>query len=238
MADILEYSARPKRTFAVGVVIAAVACAVGIWAGGRYLLNKPRVKALVVQHQAAAHHDDEEEVVYEDDPVRAQKLRATGKYNTIAEVAVVRKPPDEWGQLKLPNVAKGSSSLFLHARKAVGGEDRIVNVYIPGTGEGLRVRDVQIRGTVLRPGSWTEEVSDRTHRWPRPRPLALTVRMGETLTVFAGQPDPADASHFTMRYRTTSGTGTVDGWLMRDDTVRWAVRDGPIKEAEKEAANE
>ncbi len=45
--------------------------------------------------------------------------------------------------------------------------------------------------------------------------------------MFAGQPDPADASHFTIKYEIDHGPGTIDGWLQPDDTVKLQIRDGP-----------
>jgi hypothetical protein len=50
------------------------------------------------------------------------------------------------------------------------------------------------------------------------------------LRLYAGQPDPVDSSHFTIPYETTSGRGTIDGWLQADDTVKMQVRDGPAKQ--------
>ena len=46
--------------------------------------------------------------------------------------------------------------------------------------------------------------------------------------VFAGQPDPADASRFTIAYEWPDGVrGTIDGRLLDDDTVDLTVRPGP-----------
>jgi hypothetical protein len=63
---------------------------------------------------------------------------------------------------------------------------------------------------------------------------------GAHLRVFAGQVDPADASHFSLRYAIDDREGTIDGWLRdrldkkadiwgRDKTewVEFSVRDGP-----------
>lgn len=49
-------------------------------------------------------------------------------------------------------------------------------------------------------------------------------------TLFAGQPDAQDESHFTMSYECDRQRGTIDGWLMNDDTVKLEVRDGPLRD--------
>jgi hypothetical protein len=54
----------------------------------------------------------------------------------------------------------------------------------------------------------------------------MSVPIG-SLRFFAGQPEPDDESHFTIRYETTEGSGTIDGWLMPDDSVKFQIRDGP-----------
>jgi hypothetical protein len=46
-------------------------------------------------------------------------------------------------------------------------------------------------------------------------------------TLYAGQADPNDASHFTFRYVAKDGTGTIDGWLLDNDKVRFRALDGP-----------
>ena len=45
--------------------------------------------------------------------------------------------------------------------------------------------------------------------------------------LFAGQPDPLDGSHFTIRYETDLGPGTLYGWLLSDGHLWLEVRDGP-----------
>jgi len=45
--------------------------------------------------------------------------------------------------------------------------------------------------------------------------------------VEAGQPDPMDASHFTIAYQWPDGVrGIIDGWLQDDDDVKLSVRPG------------
>ena len=45
--------------------------------------------------------------------------------------------------------------------------------------------------------------------------------------IFAGEPDAADESHFTIPYDVDGTPGLIDGWLDPYDKVRMQVRDGP-----------
>jgi hypothetical protein len=46
----------------------------------------------------------------------------------------------------------------------------------------------------------------------------------QSLRVFAGQLDPTDESHFTIRYDADGKSDILDGWLMPDDTVKLELR--------------
>jgi hypothetical protein len=53
---------------------------------------------------------------------------------------------------------------------------------------------------------------------------------GKKSRLFFGQPDPSDASHFTIKYEMDDKPGMIDGWLQSDDTVKLQIRDGPAAE--------
>ena len=59
-------------------------------------------------------------------------------------------------------------------------------------------------------------------------PGTLTIQYRKQLRVFAGQPDPADASHFTFDYVLDGTPGTIDGWLKPDNSVRLVPRAGKV----------
>ncbi len=50
---------------------------------------------------------------------------------------------------------------------------------------------------------------------------------------YAGQPDPNDPSHFTIRYEVNDQPGTIDGWLHFGSVVELKVRDGPATQPAK-----
>lgn len=59
-------------------------------------------------------------------------------------------------------------------------------------------------------------------------PATIIVPYHAPLTLFAGQPDPQDQSHFTIAYTAGSTRGTIDGWLANDDSVKVQPHDGPL----------
>ena len=54
---------------------------------------------------------------------------------------------------------------------------------------------------------------------------APPVDYGNVLRVFAGQPDPADPTHFTIPYELDGRGGVIDGWL-KDDRIELRPREG------------
>jgi hypothetical protein len=50
-----------------------------------------------------------------------------------------------------------------------------------------------------------------------------------TVTLYPGQPDPKRANHFTIRYETDQGGGTIDGWFKYEGYLVVEVRDGPAQ---------
>ena len=54
---------------------------------------------------------------------------------------------------------------------------------------------------------------------------ARSLRDGADMTVFAGQADPDDASHFTIAYGLGDAGGMIDGWL-HDDGIQLKPREG------------
>ena len=77
---------------------------------------------------------------------------------------------------------------------------------------------------VVRPASMGSNPSVTRTRWT---PADAAPPFGG-LTLYAGRPDLADDSHFTIAYAIPAGKGTIDGWLLSDDMVKFEVRDGPM----------
>jgi hypothetical protein len=118
---------------------------------------------------------------------------------------------------------------FMHERISPAGHRRLVVVhYFPerdtftaGFIEGYNYSTTAITpGTILDAPTVAQRmyVIDVMSSWPRLPPL---VRM------YAGQPDPADASHFTIRYQMWGQEDVLDGRLKDDDSVTLTPRHTP-----------
>ncbi len=122
--------------------------------------------------------------------------------------------------------AKWPAIIFAHQLKNSSGESRIVMVSVVEWRDGNAIADFH-------------PVSERCislldliapSQIPQPSGFNLTGTLpSEGSKLFAGQPDLADDSHFTIDYEVKDQRGTIDGWLMPDNSVKIEPRDGPLK---------
>jgi hypothetical protein len=124
----------------------------------------------------------------------------------------------------LPGTA-GSKTLFLHARRANGAR-RVVVVTVLGRTIDPRVFHSPgaslCNASVYSMASIRADPTLKSSRHFALYPLPLTP-LGK-LKLYAGQADPADESHFTIDFETQGVRGTIDGWLLPDDTVILQIR--------------
>lgn len=131
-----------------------------------------------------------------------------------------------WGYIRQGvNNAPIRTGAFLHARQAKGSPERLVAiVFLERQNAPTEDRLLEINALVWRPATWSPgsrlELAGLSTR-------VFTKIDRRRVHLFAGQPDPADASHFTLRYDIDGQPGTIDGWLDSFDRVRLQVRDGP-----------
>ena len=126
------------------------------------------------------------------------------------------------------DIPQGSGPVFLHARRAGSGPQRLVVVKTDVMRNFRRLRgtipDRLLDVSVVWPATVRSGANLTRSLWEPPRGSPAF----GTLTLYAGRPDPADDSHFTIDYQTPDGRGTIDGWLQPDDMVTLTVRDGPL----------
>jgi hypothetical protein len=121
------------------------------------------------------------------------------------------------------------SIIFLGQRISPGGNHRLVCLrYHPEsqwfTGRFFPQHNVEI--TCTYPGTLT--------KWPSAHMqgaaysiLLQTPKIPPRVRVYAGQIDPKDASHFTIRYEMWGQSDFVDGWLSDNDAIRLVQRNPP-----------
>ena len=134
-----------------------------------------------------------------------------------------------------------NQSTFCHSRTSKSGHRRLV--VCGGDNHGVLIAVVIDTGSFSVP---PKELSTTGVDVPRPwkpyevlkaqRPgafdlLSFLSDNHPIYTLYAGQPDPKDASHFTFRYVAKGGEGTIDGWLLDNDKVRFRALDGPCRQS-------
>jgi hypothetical protein len=116
----------------------------------------------------------------------------------------------------------------VHGRRAPGGKETVVAIgfnalsFMEGSNTPFRVQVTRNRAALMSlfyRASWDAFG------------FRFIIDPAQPLTLYAGQADPADESHFTIDYATRAGRGTIDGWLLADDTVKLQVRSGPAADS-------
>jgi hypothetical protein len=167
-------------------------------------------------------------VTYTTDPTAADRLCAEGQYLRIAiELPDAARILPPWQALaQRIGVTGEGRAIFCHARRSPAGHERLVVVtsVISGIplGHVIKLASGAVPCVVLR----SSELSIR------PWPTHTVLDKWETMpvTLYAGQADQQDASHFTIGYSCAKGTGVMDGWLLDDDRLRFRALSGPCKQ--------
>jgi hypothetical protein len=133
----------------------------------------------------------------------------------------------EFYALFSPPGRKVQGTVFLHEMRRPDGERRLVALEASNVNNGWHDR---LGGRI----AFEYHVFAPASPWRRATllanaPLNLSIPYqdgaGVHLQVLAGQPDPADAAHFTLKVRNGPRSITFDGWLGPDDTLLLEPRD-------------
>jgi hypothetical protein len=239
----LEYAPRARfhqrRWFrrALWGIVAAVVLASAAYFADPVVV---RLRLLSAQREAMAISYPSTQVAWEEAPARIAAWTAgarsgpgwatlTGTQGGLLAAYVA--PPAFGRVLMMPKSPGGGvAQLYVGARDGGAGR-RLVAVCVEGVPyrfmrpAGAPLGIDTLRVVVMRPAALTSPPMFYADSWADPDVLDR-VPAG-TLRFYWGQPDPADASRFTIAYETTTGKGTIDGRLMADDTVRLKRVDGP-----------
>jgi hypothetical protein len=121
-------------------------------------------------------------------------------------------------QVMSKSLGPKTPTIFLHERISPAGHRRLV-----------RVESIMSNALSL-PYGLTADLYQPATVWRdakllgRPQLLNYSGRF-VSAELFFGQPDPADASHFTIDFEVEGRKGVIDGWLRDDDTVQLKLRD-------------
>jgi hypothetical protein len=251
LSGTLHYaSRRPRRHWAALVLAVAGSLILGFAVYRVVTTIGPRLPFLAAQRKCMKLTFPPDQVAYEEDHEAAKKLSngyPTGagwttlisqeKNGTILAFYLDPVELHQLNQFIQPNFYPGVLNLdpfpyflFLHARQAKGGPERLVHIGVsrlfsirggadgplsPGRSAEREVLQWEVvqPGTLFKPsthlksGSW----GDATLQINMPKPLRL----------YAGQIDPVDESHFFITGGTPRGPVQIDGWLQNDDTIQF-----------------
>jgi hypothetical protein len=156
-----------------------------------------------------------ERVVFDNDPSEAARLIGTGHFMEVS--ANYKDSPGLNGAIRFFSLGGGfdyNDALFLHARRAQGRRELHL-VQVAGAGAIERSPSgcvISIAGICFPPEGVPVPKGALS-----PRPQTVFIPPGGRLRIFAGQPDPADDAHLTIRYEVNGMPGLIEGWL-RDDS--------------------
>jgi len=210
-----------------------------------------QARLLYWQRQCLRYTAPANQIVYEEDPVNAAKLMATdaqyapyplkrrtqSESFTAAPVNAAAYVPACWARFEsasnpLVSLQLGrayGAIVFLHERVAPSGHRRLVSVrYFPDI-------DTFVAAFINGYNYSTETITAATLRsppTPAMRAYAIDVLSGyprhpPMVRMYAGQIDPNDPSHFTIRYEMWGQTDTLDGRLDDNDDVTLTPRKLP-----------
>lgn len=165
------------------------------------------------------------QIVYEEDPAGAARLLALGggylpPRSPIFDGGVPPwwHPPACYRPGALPSLGfspRYDSVAFTHARRFSGEPERLVVVEIASARQGAAGHTVVLTCFVLQPA--TGQIGSRVTRSAAPHSsVDFNLAAGRRLRAFAGQADPDDTSHFTIKVEIDGARRTIDGWLLRD----------------------
>lgn len=208
-----------------------------------------QTKILYWQRQCLNYSAGPEKIVYEEAlPAAERLLSQDSQYSRLGIVQSGRNDladaaqslPECWERLfatthgmpyPTPPLFRNwilGAIVFLHERTAPNGRQRLVCIaLVHSNGDfadcstGLRsYKATTIQSTKLPfPANRISESCGSAREilsWPEPQ-----------IRIYAGQPDPADASHFTIRYEMWGQSDILDGWLRDDDSVTLTPRKMP-----------
>ena len=127
---------------------------------------------------------------YDNDPADRARLLSTGKYMAL-KYAVAPKSSEASNMTM--GMGDGNGNNFLHGRTIPGGNERLVDVEVAGFGGSVDLRSGS------RPVSFWGDEGERFH-FSRIAGVSLWMHADDRdrVIVWAGQPDPADRSRFTI----------------------------------------
>lgn len=228
--------------FVISLSIAAITTAVG-WLWGQEVWQ--HVQLLHYQRQCLSHVAPTEQLVFDTDVAHRVKYGSLEAYEAgappqpFSTVGASGSVESAWTAFE--TVRSGApfadATVFIHARRAcAGSEQRLVVVEVHYLSLMCFGPQAMFKATALDPASLFSGATETNPAGNKYlHELDHFYEPGERLQLFAGQPDPDDASHFTIQYTRRPRradydlVGTIDGWLKPDGRVILEINRKPLR---------
>jgi hypothetical protein len=228
---------RLRRIWRVALtLLVAVAAIAGInWGPALYR----QASYLYWQRQCMKTREPDDRLVFESDPVLAARMVAgDGRYHFPVRTLFERQgPPRGWGppayyrpsafeRAAIPHSIGVDGVAFLRGIRPPGETERLAVCLIgcgPTEVDGRYLCVISMSLWALaswKPGSVVTGGRNSSS-------VLVWVLRGERLRIYAGQLDPADASHVTIPYEINGVRGTIDGRIAASGIPELTIRDGP-----------
>ena len=245
----LNYGSAPpgwrKIVRRLSLALAFVTMAVCVWQWGPNAWRQARL--LYWQRQCMTFSAPADMVVYEEEPGAVARLLHVPAYTpyvppsfsqsaSTAQAAAFE--PSCWTTLNsvLPPLMRAyvrgygiGAFIFLHERISPGGHRRLVCLNYAPDRTNLSpsfVNGFNYWSWAFSPATWTTTLTgkDRVYGYDI---MTSTPLHPPLVRIFAGQPDPNDPSHFTIRYQMWGQEDVLDGRLLDNDDVSLTPRHLP-----------
>jgi len=205
-----------RRVF-LALALMAIVAAAARWGRPAY----DRAALLYHQHACMNYLAPADQVVFDSDPAHAVSL-ATDPDFVLSGGCAFRRSPNDWQPFKLTPAwmpPTQQAMIFLHERRAAGGMPRLVAIERDAGPDCLA-----FSASVFEPMGIRRPLNLKAVT------AGMSSDVGDTTThpdtrFFAGQPDPIDPSHFTIRYERAGATHLIDGYLLTDNSITLTQRD-------------
>ena len=217
----LDYAPKPAALRSARMRRAALVAGVLVLLVGIAWLTPRAFRRLQIAHwqrQCLAYVAPPDQVIHETDPAEIPRLLAPPlNYSGSLATGQAFLIPPAYRNLY---VSQSVGTAFLHERATPQGQRRLVAVDL--FGGGMQPNNAMtLNANVIDPATTSSRSMLTITRGDG---TTITLQRGETLRVFAGQPDPVDPSHFTIDYVLNGTRNTLDGWLVDDGIVRIETR--------------
>lgn len=225
----LDYAKRPslkrRRWLAGFVALAILAASMVGWRWGGNWFDKGVM--LYRQHRCLTYAAPADRVVFDSNPQRVQALAADRSY-AIVRGCAFWKPLSYWdqyfGSLKFVASPSGSQRalLFLHeCRSPEGGRFLVELERVVGKEESPDfIQGYDVECNVIQVGTLSSP--PRQILYPYEIDVLDSIGPHTDIRIYAGQIDPSDPAHFTIRYESGGKSATINGRVDNEGHVTLA----------------